>query len=931
MGHVRIISTTKVVSDKRLLIMLKDMFGLLEKVLNVSIIIFFKDIILIYRRVPCGVYPPGGQFPPPPPNEATQPVEGEDKLFAVRQRHTYFQQDTTAPGDAGAKAKKGLQLRQSISLTQRFKNSRMTVRLRPRQVLCSKCQSICNEKSENVSGAKGQRASEPQAAAKPGAESRSSSRSLRDRGSQEHPSSHKKSADRRLVPKLVKLKPSEIEAATSKGVSCLRKNSGSRNLRNNCDASDEDDERDVGTAAYSVSGSDLAPDGRVPKLKLSTNLCLSDSSDAKRKGRIPKMTISTLNLALPSSESSKEYAESESGEVKNQGIPKMILSTLGLVGESGGEKKDKEGGKNRKQTESSESQIDSKELRLRSGNVHKLTISAAAHQEFGESVEDRVSSLPKLTILPVVPKKDDQEEKEISDTKHHKVGKFSLDDLQPEKMSLRKKRSLGSMEDLWDESVFDEASKKHKREETEGSGIERDDNQCQITGEDKDGPEEDKRKATPVLKISFGPEGKGTVLKIPSKSTVVTMNTSEGDTEEEMNKKYKDMSAKAAKKALKKAKKEAQKKTVLGGASPAYMVGGMSPRFGGMSPLRLGGMSPARLGGFSPARFGGTSPARFGGMSPARAAAVDLSTRDLPPKKHKHKVKHKKKHKDERRHKSPDEIKDQVELQDEQKDINTLMLDSTDADIPVENITPDIQWNSSERAEYPATTSPHGLSHPTAVNSQAAVASPGIPLQPSRHKLSISIKRVSNASYVACDSSHSDGERTSTPTNLTHFSEEEPADKPHEADSFQDPTLTLTTETEEYGKLAPVEMPDSYKVEGARLDHPAVEAQDEQNQQLLPASFGMETPEPSLPGSDSPSSDDTCNGAIPDFPSSAPNIGGTEEEQSAALLMKLSWKEVDRCEVDKGRVMAVGDVVWGKIHGFPWWPAKVSTFSSQED
>ncbi|XP_063840297.1 uncharacterized protein LOC135089040 [Scylla paramamosain] len=870
-------------------------------------------------RVPCGVYPPGGQFPPPPPTDAAQPLEGEDKLFSVRQRHTYFQQDTMAPGDPGAKAKKGLQLRQSISLTQRFKNSRMTVRLRPRQVLCSKCQSICNEKSENVSGAKGQRATEPPAAAKPVAEPRS--RSLRDRNSQEHQaaSSSKKSADRRLVPKLVKLKPSEIEAATNKGVSCLRKNSGSRNSRNNCDAEVEDGEVVVGTAAaYSVSGTDLAPDGRVPKLKLYTNLCLSDSSDTKRKGRIPKMTIS-----LPPSESSKEFVENESGEVKNQGIPKMILSTVGRVGESGGEKKDKEGSsKNRKLNESSESQMDSKELRLRSGNVHKLTISAAAaHQEFGESAEDRVSSLPKLTILPVVPKKDEQEEMEGGDAKHHKLGKFSMDDLQPEKMSLRKKRSLGSMEDLWDESVFDEASKKHKREETEGGGAERDDSQCQMTGEDKEGPEEDKRKATPVLKISFGPEGKGTVLKIPSKSTVVTINTSEGDTEEEMNKKYKDMSAKAAKKALKKAKKEAQKKTVLGGASPAYMVGGISPRFGGMSPLRLGGMSPARLGGFSPARFGGTSPARFGGMSPARAAAVDLSTRDLPPKKHKHKVKHKKKHKDERRHKSPDEMKDQVEVQDEQKD--TVVLDSADADIPVENITPELQWNSSERAEYPATTSPHGLNHPPIVNSQAAVASPGIPLQPSRHKLSISIKRVSNASYVACDSSHSDGERTSTPTNLMHFSEEEPTDKPHEADGFQDPTLTLTTETDEYGKLAPLEMPESYKVEGARLDHPALEAQDEQNQQLLPTSFGMETPEPSLPGSDSPSSDDTCNGAIPDFPSSAPNIGGMEEEQSAALLMKLSWKEVDRCEVDKGRVMAVGDVVWGKIHGFPWWPAKV--------
>lgn len=893
------------------------------------------------------MYPPGGQFPPPPPSDATQSLETEDRLFSVRQRHTYYQEESAASSEGNAKSKKGLQLRQSISLTQRFKNSRMTVRLRPRQVLCSKCQSICNEKSENVSGAKGQRASEPPATAKPGLESRgTSSRSLRDRTGQENQSassaSHKKSSDRSLVPKLVKLKPSEIEAATNKGVSCLRKNSGSKNSRGSCDGSGSDEGGAGAGAAYSVCGSNVAGDGKVPKLKLSTNLCLSDSSETKKKGRIPKMTISTLNLAMPSGEISKEYSESEVGETKSQGIPKMILSTVGLVGELISEKKDKDGGnKIRKQTESGESQIDSKELRLRSGNVHKLTISAAAaaaaHQEFGEIAEDRISpgvSLPKLTILPVVPKNDEQEVDEEGDNKHLKVGKFSLDDMQPEKMSLRKKRSLGSMEDLWDESVFDEAAKKHKMEEMEGSGAEGDDSQCQITEEDKEGSEEDKPKATPVLKISFGPEGKGTVLKIPSKSTVVTMNTSEGDTEEEITKKYKDMSAKAAKKALKKAKKEAQRKTVLGGASPAYMVGGMSPRFGGMSPLRLGGMSPARLGGFSPARFGGTSPARFGGMSPARAAAVDLSTRDLPPKKHKHKVKHKKKHKDERRHKSPEENKGQVgqvELPEEQKDVSTLMLDPTEADIPVENITPDIQWNSSERAEYPAATSPHSLSQPSSVNSQAAVASPGIPLQPSRHKLSISIKRVSNASYVACDSSHSDGERTSTPTptNLSHPDEDEPADKmldTHDMETFQDHSLPLEVETDDYGKLAPVEMPDVYKVEGARLDHPAVDSQDEQNQALLRATYGMETPEPSLPGSDSPSSDDTCNGAIPDFPSSAPNIGDAEEEESAALLMKLSWKEVDRCEVDTGRVMAVGDVVWGKIHGFPWWPAKVCSY-----
>lgn len=889
-------------------------------------------------RLPCGIYPPGGEFPPDPPKDSTPVSDNDDKLYSVKQRHTYFQQDT-APADLNSKAKKGVQLRQSISLTQRFKNSRMTVRLRPRQVLCSKCQSICNEKSENVSGAKGQRATEPPTAVKPSNETRGNTRSSRDRNSQEHhsnSSSQNKRAERtpqknvQLVPKLVKLKPSEIEAATNKGVSCLRKSSQTRGSRSDSDSCDS--EISVGSnTAYSVSGSNSASDGRVPKLKLSANLCPVDPTEVRRKGRIPKMTISTLNLALQSNEASKENWEDESCELKSQSIPKMILSTSGIVSEAV-DKKDKEGGKGRKLSDSVESQTDAKELRLRSGNVHKLTVATAGHQDFGESA-DRVSPIPKLTILPLIQKKDSQEEKDTGDVKHHKLGKICVDETLPEKMSLRKKRSLGSMEDLWDESVFDETAKKHKREEIEEEN-EVSDTQ-KLSGEDKDGLDGDKPKATPVLKISFGPEGKGTVLKIPSKSTVVTISNPELDTEEEMTRKCKDMSAKAAKKALKKAKKEAQKKTMLGGASPAYIMGGMSPRFGGMSPLRLGGMSPARLGGFSPVRFGGTSPARFGGMSPARAAAVDLSTRDLPPKKHKHKVKHKKKHKDERRHKSPDETKAQVELKDHKEGAMHLP-DPIDPDIPVENITPDLQWNSSEGAEYHTDQSSQSALSLSALNSQST-SNPGIPLQPSRHKLSISIKRVSNASYVACDSSHSDGERTVTPTNPSRTVtptnpscnedvEGSPQEITFEVDDIKrEKSLMATFETEEYGKDASSKVPQSYELEGARTENSAsvIDTVDDRGDQPPTSTYGMETPEPSLSGSDSPGSDDTCNGSIPDFPSSVPNLEGSDGHPSAALLMKFSWQEVEQCEIGEGKVMTVGDVVWGKIHGFPWWPAKV--------
>lgn len=106
-----------------------------------------------------------------------------------------------------------------------------------------------------------------------------------------------------------------------------------------------------------------------------------------------------------------------------------------------------------------------------------------------------------------------------------------IEDDSDSKMVLRKKRSVGSMEDLWDESVFEEAAKRTK--------------------------------TTPVIKISFGSQGEGEVVKIPSK----LQNCSESEAED----KQKVASAKAAKRALKKAKKEARRKlTSAPGSSPVY-------------------------------------------------------------------------------------------------------------------------------------------------------------------------------------------------------------------------------------------------------------------------------------------------------------------------------------------------------------------------
>lgn len=141
----------------------------------------------------------------------------------------------------------------------------------------------------------------------------------------------------------------------------------------------------------------------------------------------------------------------------------------------------------------------------------------------------------------------------------------------------RKKRSVGSMEDLWDESVFEDPTRTAR--------------------------------TTPVIKISYGAQGEGTVLKIPAKlqdPDAYEQETDDADDAQqerdplELTRSFdndyegeedgqeqvdpqkqggvvKDASAKAAKRALKKAKKEARRK-MLGGVSPVRSPCNGSPR-----------------------------------------------------------------------------------------------------------------------------------------------------------------------------------------------------------------------------------------------------------------------------------------------------------------------------------------------------------------
>ncbi|XP_066145137.1 PWWP domain-containing protein 2A-like isoform X1 [Euwallacea fornicatus] len=147
---------------------------------------------------------------------------------------------------------------------------------------------------------------------------------------------------------------------------------------------------------------------------------------------------------------------------------------------------------------------------------------------------------------------------------------------------------------------------------------------------------------TRTLKISYGPQGEGTVLKIPAQID----NIADDDTEENFNiptqgVSVKLLNTKAARKAMKRAKKEARRKVLLGG-SPLYL-GGASPRYlasPGASPrYALGGSSPRyTVGAASPRQGLGNNSPRYM-MSPYELAV---------PRRRKHKMKHKKKHRDDK-------------------------------------------------------------------------------------------------------------------------------------------------------------------------------------------------------------------------------------------------------------------------------------------
>ncbi|KAG7190269.1 hypothetical protein KM043_006387 [Ampulex compressa] len=519
------------------------------------------------RGLPCGVQPPE---PVPDPDG--------DKLATIAARFSYFQERKSSTTAAK------VDLRRSINPPARYKNARPTVRLRPRQVLCSKCRSICNENSENVDVSRKRKHEDiHQGQHLPQVQQQAQQQQQHQQAN--HGSTRR--SDRRCSQQ-----PQKTQ----------------RTLLPECQADDTTSPSNQATAKSSSSSS-LSPDSS----KLAPSL-------------IPK-----LSRLQPNEISS---AMQGTGKVK---IASGAQSSY-WASRSG------DGDSSRNTAEQAEERVESTDC----DSNPSMAYCATPRRLSSSSVESAK-----------IPDEDEKKTFAAADsTMRPRTGRVP-----------RKKRSVGSMEDLWDESVFEDPMRTAR--------------------------------ATPVIKISFGAQGEGTVLKIPSKIQDPEYEQETDDQEDaqaerdplELPRNFendydyrvdgeedgqeqvdpqkqgvKDASAKAAKRALKRAKKEARRK-MLGGVSPARSPCNGSPRY-----------NPT----YDPLSY----------------------------HRRKHKVKHKKKHKEDRKHKNQQQA-----------------LQQQEACLGPEAAEHQQNWN----------VLPDGESY-TAIKEQCL-----------KQKLSISLKRLNTNAYARCD------------------------------------------------------------------------------------------------------------------------------------------------------------------------------------
>jgi len=625
----------------------------------------FQGVLLdsTKRNIPFGVCPPGGFHKrlneDNPRDYATNNFaepDPSDTFPTVSRRQTYYQD---------GKVEKPPLLVPSGKGGKYFMNQdrKLGVRLRARQVLCSKCSSVCNEKGENVrenarrekearsgltpaskpakneptcnAAEKNPRVIKPKILAKL-SNVRVHKKSEDGRSPSEDCSS---STDIKSASKAVKHEKNQNRVKIG-GIRKRKPKVIPRKLKKNLDAVKSSDSFETSEPASDQSET-FSKDSEVVKSKPRKSKSASTSDVdfdthqydktkkmAKRNSLVPKirrLAPSEIERLSDVSNSDRESCSDNerSSSANNSGDRHITSSKVS----SSTEIKDFE----RSISLPSCSDNNMQPLKIRFSNLARQTNKNSAGRQYSivKSAENRSFSKEYDS---------DQQKENIDD----------YDSDSENEGIKRKSTGSSSADNMWDDNLSEEnqpLKKVFKKDESE------------------------REKPAPVLKISFGKES--TVLKLPSKPGT-SQYSKIGEPEKEKdplkpsnlasfsNCKEKPDSAgsKAAKKALKRAKKEAQRKamgmvsparTYLGSKSPHNMAN-FSP---GQSPAHRATLpSPARsfVGGISPGRhFSGVSPvspARFnspahpiGSASPAYTllcpGSQKLIIRKVKKKKHK--------------------------------------------------------------------------------------------------------------------------------------------------------------------------------------------------------------------------------------------------------------------------------------------------------
>lgn len=627
----------------------------------------FQGVLLdsTKRNIPFGVCPPGGfqkRLNEDNPRDYAVNNFGEpdpgDTFPTVSRRQTYYQDGKVEKPPLLVPSGKGAKSFMS-------QEKKLGVRLRARQVLCSKCSSVCNEKGENVrenarrerearngtaqknkavkvetpkgSPEKNQRVIKPKILAK-----LSNVRVNKKTEEKNFPSlDWSSSSDFGTASKVVKSNKCQSRVKLS-GVRKRKPKILPRKLKKNLDAVKSSDSFETSettsdqSETFSINNEISKPKPRkgksvcAPTEGLDTHQYDRTKRLAKKNSLVPKLrrlAPSEIERFSDVSNSDRESCSDTErcSSANNSGDRHVTSSKVSSSTEI------KDFGRSISLPSCSDSNMQPLKIRFSNLTKQKSKNSTGRQYSIVKSEENVFSN---------------NEDGTDSDQQKENIDDYDSDsDTEGVK---RKNNGFSSADNMWDDNLSEEnqpLKKVFKKDDGE------------------------REKPAPVLKISFGKEP--TVLKLQAKpGTSQYSNFVEPELEKDplkpvgfatfSNYKEKPDSAgsKAAKKALKRAKKEAQRKamgmvsparTYLGSKSP-HNLANFSP---GQSPAHRGTLpSPARsfVGGISPGRhFSGVSPvspARFnspahpiGSASPAYTllcpGSQKLIIRKIKKKKHK--------------------------------------------------------------------------------------------------------------------------------------------------------------------------------------------------------------------------------------------------------------------------------------------------------